>query len=270
MLFSLPIVSLKAQTLVFSDDFESGNLSKWAYCGTNGNSVTSTKSHRGTRSLKSNLEEFAPCHTPSFPGKGRKTYISFWVNWGTVYSCYNHWWRLWTSDSSQLDFHTSFTPCRSAPANLIIPFLFKGYEIAFSVPNPFWNAADDKWHRLEMLIYLNAPGAQDGMFKLWIDGQLRADSATTPPWSGNPKILRGSNTTDFQRFDIISNFDVETYNQLNGTHWAYIDDVEWWTDCPASGASCSPSTTTTTTTSTSSTTIIPILPPGPARNLRPM
>ena len=254
---SIQVAEAAAPTQLFSDDFESGNLGKWTSCFAGANSVTTEKTHSGSYSLKSNLQVFGPCEIqPSPQPTQTRIYISFWVNWGNTYGCYNHWWRLFTPDGSQLDFERNFSPCKGgATPTFNVAFLFNftsGNAPTWGILDPFWNNSDNAWHQIEMLIHLNTPGLADGLVKVWIDRILVLDSNSGAGIrAGNPKMPRDTNTTGFTKLVIVSNFDVIGQFDCNTTggvqpctdpsldYFMYIDDVEWWTDCPVSGASCS-------------------------------
>ena len=238
-----------AANTIFSDDFESGNLAAWSNCPAGSpviNQVQSTTKHAGTYALKIDIKNSAgtnynPCiNSPTPSPTASRTYVSFWVNWGNTYSCYNHWWRMFFANGAQLDFAKGFRPCRFAGTSydLSVEFLESNPDggsamAGWILKDPFVNLATSTplvngdsgsqifapviltgWHRLEMLILFNTPGVSDGTVKTWFDGvaYIDTDNAPTPfedeASFGIPKRPRGSYTFVPVDLQIMTNSDI--------------------------------------------------------------
>ena len=91
----------------------------------------------------------------------------------------------------------------------------------------------NQWSRLELLLTLNDVGQFNGSTKIWLNGVSVLD-ATGDQYR--------TNNTLFTLFAATSNFD----GPFTGDpHYWYLDDITVWNDCPATGASCSPTQTIT-------------------------
>jgi len=90
------------------------------------------------------------------------------------------------------------------------------------------NIQKDEWYTIRQYVKLNTPGSNNGILKMWIDGQLLMDLddiAFRLPGKGNVKInalvghtYRGGNATDPVWWSPT-------------TDYAYFDDFKVWTNC---------------------------------------
>ena len=239
-----------AANTIFSDGFESGNTSAWSSCPHNVgtppmNLVQSVTVRTGTFALRSNWksDQYNPCtHSPLPAPTSTRHYVSFWVNWGSQYSCRAHWWRMGLAGGGYFDYNHDFAPCRFAGQTYSdIPHFSSGVSdlVTWVLKDPFVNLATSTplangdagsqtfvpvilsgWHRVEMLLYLNTPGVSDGTVKVWVNGiyAVNSDSSELQPYSvpispgvpyitGDPKQPRGGSSGNVVDLLIMTNLE---------------------------------------------------------------
>jgi len=217
VLLSRPALSA---TPLFADGFESGTSSAWSECD---NTIVASPVHSGTFGMRYNGQNQYLCIRSGVSGVGTTVYISFWNRWPTVTSGgWNHMWRLWTSGGAQMDCEWN----RANGSSFQCAFLSFGNDFAITGGDPYTpHYGSGQWFRTELLITLNTPRQSNGTFKYWVNGVV---------WKNlTGQNLRGNSSAVFNEIYAISNFDASS------PVLAYLDDVEWWTGCPPSGASCS-------------------------------
>ncbi|MCI0560694.1 MAG: polysaccharide lyase [Nitrososphaera sp.] len=206
---------------ILSEDFESGNFSKWTFCD---DQIQTSVVHSGTRAHKFLLGGL--CHK-TFAQTTREVYVSFWwhfptnFNWAPGTSG-KHFWRLGLQGNEQYD----TTSAGYGDMNMDI---FLGGTKIFHPAAPLKTGS---WFKLEFYTRLNDPGVANGEAKVWVDGVLQLNQS-------NVNLTATTNNID--QFLLTTNYD----NCTGTCHW-YMDDVEVWNGCP-SGSSCKAGSTPSST-----------------------
>lgn len=205
---------------IFSDDFESGNFSKWVSCL---DKITTTQVHSGARSL----------HYDGWPGcagflskETREAYFKVWwfmpTVFPTVFAGGRHYWRLTNGNSANYQIQQIDT---GGQGN--IGGLSNWFEdvFFFGVHGPaFRNSATlpvGRWFKFEYYVRFNDPGVANGERVIWVDGVKTSDIKNVNLNVDKPLNMLLLTTN---------------YDNCSGCGW-YMDDVEVWDGCPA-GAPC--------------------------------
>jgi hypothetical protein len=209
---------------IFSDDFESGNLSKWAQ---QGDQVTNAQVHSGTKAL---FYDGWPGTYGILSQLTREVYLSFWwyipVGFKGEWASGRHFWRFSLQGPEQID-----TQAQNAPNGFsLIYFLNGGGGGGGSVFYPnVTQLPTGRWFKLEFYSRLNDPGVANGETILWIDGveKLRRSN-----------VNLGATSSNFDELHLTTNYASVGLcpNNNENCNW-YMDDVQVWNGCP-SGSSC--------------------------------
>ncbi|MCI0565385.1 MAG: polysaccharide lyase [Nitrososphaera sp.] len=213
---------------IFSDDFESGNFSKWTDCGNN--AIETGIVHAGTKSMRYTHQG---CYK-NLSQSSREVYYKFYwyfptgFTWNLSSTGGKHFWRIAYSTGS----NSLFTNQIDSGATQGIA---NSFGMAFFPGNGgpgFNNIAplpEGRWFKWEFYVRLNDPGVANGETAIWVDGveTFRRTNIDLKAQSNALNLLA----------------QVTNYDSCSGVcHW-YMDDVELWNGCP-SGTSCKAGSTT--------------------------
>ncbi len=215
-----------AATQLFTDDFETGDFSKWYACGPR-NEISTSQVHSGTYSLHyANVIQSGECAV--FFSPSREIYYTYYWYFPTGinfnFAPGKHFWRFGCGDES------NYGSCGSIDTGPDPDFLpigsmdivyFLGPEVVF------WNANTlpiGRWFKYEFYTRLNDPGVANGEAKVWIDGVLYLNETSV-------NLNATSNDLNILRF-------TTNYDNCTGVCDWHMDDVEVWDGCPP-GSPCS-------------------------------
>jgi hypothetical protein len=238
LLFSITTASHAAE-LLLSDDFESGNLSKWAESS---DSITQQVVHAGKYALKYNGW---PGTWGNLSKPSTDVYLSMWIFYPQGFDWQNkpgrHYWRLNYGDSSKPNVYS---------LDVTTAAEYRGYQFDFFLGNgeQIFTTAENvlpqgKWFQMEFHIKLNDKGQSNGLLEMWVDKQ---PVLLGKGW--DPQTLTRIEGIDFkwkQAFNnlmLTTNYDGCSSSRTECT-W-YIDDVQVWDGCPP-GSACGLKTTPT-------------------------
>jgi len=213
-----------ASTLLFSDGFESGNISNWTY-GSAGVSASTDYANTGSYSGKIDFEDARNqmLFKVVSPQPQTAIYIKFylrvadtWANdLGVKYA------RL-RSDVQEIQLELWFTDTTwTMDGNC---FEDPGDNFFHDLAN--WDASgliDSSWHKIEIYVYYNSIGSSNGIHKIWVDETLREDRSD--------RMFIDASCADarYDRIYLPSNM-----NELGDRtgYILYYDDVEIWDGMP--------------------------------------
>ena len=244
-LFGFPS-NVNAATLLFSDGFESGKLSKWSYSA---DKISDAQVHSGTKAL----------HYDGWPGTEvkisptREVFLKLWwyfpPNFSGGWAPGRHFWRFRTGvGQSQID-----TQAQAKPNGFSIAYLAMGSSDAGWYPNAA-QLPKGRWFKLEFYSRLNSPGVANGETALWIDEVQKFR---------DQNVTLTNNDNGFNLFQLTTNYNDKSCPSDLVCDW-YMDDVEVWNGCPPSSP-CGGRSTTELSTESSTEPPVKIDPPS---NLR--
>lgn len=231
---------LNAQTLLLSENFESGNLNTWMDCT---NQITTEHVHSGKYADK--YMGYPGC-TKYLSKDATEVYMKMWFYfpvgflWNTASLGGRHFWRLTNAQGSSWQFRQvdSEAPQGGFKACHINLFIGNGGSEYGHYRNitPF---PEGTWFSFEYHIKLNDPGKSNGLMEVWVNG---ARSDLQVGYSNNiiPRIVGADFGWDypFNMFRLNTNYDYCTSGDI--CYW-YTDDVEIWSGCPP-GSPCATAT----------------------------
>ncbi|MGH8579624.1 MAG: hypothetical protein ACREVK_05705 [Gammaproteobacteria bacterium] len=207
---------------IFSDDFESGNFSKWNECK---HQISTTQVHSGTKAM--HRVNYPLCYV-RLSQSSREIYYRFWwyfpsgFTWNTASTGGKHFWRLSYSNGSNALFTQQIdTGATQGIAN--------SFGIAFfpEVGGPVFNNSaplpEGRWFKWEFYVRLNDPGSSNGETAIWVDGAKKFHRT-------NVNLKATSNALNLLA-------QATNYDFCSGVCDYYVDDIEVWNGCP-SGSSC--------------------------------
>lgn len=218
VIFSIPsptlaIASNQNPTIIFSEDFESGNFSKWAECY---DQITTQQVRMGTHALH---YDGGPGCSGYFSKATREAYLSFWwyfpTGFSTGFAPGRHFWRMTYGTKAHYQIQQIDTQAGGPGNGFDLVFLLNGdgpaYFSAATLPV-------GRWFKFDFYVRLNDPGVANGETAVWIDG-----------------------VETFRRTNVYLNADKDltmlllttNYSNCSGTcHW-YVDEVKVWNGCPS-------------------------------------
>jgi hypothetical protein len=244
---STPTVAC-AQTRLFFADFESGTLASLFTLNVSAaNSISTTQSHSPTHSVLYNPSgRDTSGALATYVSATDRFYFSFWwflsPNFTNQTAGGQHGFRFGVptgpgDEFGVLQLDTVIQAGATGPAFSIDILGTSGAEAGLDSLSRYHNLFDiprGRWFRFEMLVVMNNPGGvNNGTLTVWLDG-VRVFNSTTV-------LYRESTSSLWQTLVLNSNYDTATA----GDYW-YQDDVQVWTGCPTTGASCSSSGATLT------------------------
>ena len=226
---------------VFSDDFESGNLSKWSTDGTHSrctlvqSALDGGTVHGGTHMMQCNWNGTVAWKDPnaystmvlpqSAWNYSSEFFIRLWVRYD---SDVNHTdggklLRLDPNDNLESFYIGAQMNSGGGPA-----FIF--WELISGAPGPeFWGSGtplgDQRWHKVE--IYMKASASADGILRVWIDGSLKQQATNIVTVAAGHK---------WGPLYLMSNWSNNPGWEHGASNHVYWDDIEVYTDA-GSGAS---------------------------------
>lgn len=219
---------------LLSDDFESGNFSKWDETNMK---ITSAVVHTGTKAA---LYVDAPGATRKYftTSPFREVYFRFWWYMPTGFDGGHaggkHFWRMGMQGTDQID-----TQAQAEPNGFsIIHFTSAGHKFFQNITQ----LPTGRWFLFEFHSRLNDPGVANGEAKVWIDGVQMLNATNV-----DLKATRNS----FDEFMLTTNYDICS----RVCNW-YMDDVELWNGCP-SGSSCKAGSTPVSLAPPSNLEVVP-------------
>jgi hypothetical protein len=211
-----------AAGLVFSDGFEDGTTSKWQKAGQRNlclvveRSIDGISPHTGKFMLECNWNGLVPWNDPaafstvilpSWPYRS-EFLIRVWIRFESDVTPHNgsKILRLYPNDG-KMD-ALSIQPSMGSPRR---PIQFAWTLNHKRMPS-FWGdghtIGDGKWHRIEIYVKENQPGASDGVVRVWMDTSLLQELVNvvsiapsdrwgalvlTSNWTNNPGWDHGAN-----------------------------------------------------------------------------
>jgi hypothetical protein len=229
LLKAIPVQA--APIILFQDDFETGNFSKWNETEPGMDSIISTGCAQGTY-----------CHKRVFPSDAydamwaytsqqfSQAYISYYQKLSSNFTFGyqvppnpaggDHFWRLITPGSvGQMDIGWE--------TNMDFNFYMNSdVEYRYVVPQSKFKLG--QWQHVEFFIKLNTQpevdNASDGILKMWIDGELVLNR-TDAYMQGTPFNL------NFNQFSV-TNYNPNGPGEETGVYWIF-DDINILSDMPS-------------------------------------
>lgn len=209
-------VSAQAATLMFSDDFEDGNLSGWS--ASPANSASQEQAHSGSWALKYDSRGNTNGNMRhTFSGRQR-IYVRYWWLPTSEFTCGSggHYLRI-THQFQDRQLDSQCTGSRS--------FEFVGFYGTTVYPaGSIRNININQWNLVELFFELNDVGQSNGRLTAWLNGVEQFDKTNTR-WRNNS--------------DPISEFHINSNFNPSQEIW-YFDDVEIWDDLPDRAAPLPP------------------------------
>ncbi|MCI0563476.1 MAG: polysaccharide lyase [Nitrososphaera sp.] len=204
-------------TIIFQDNFETGNLSKWgAGCS---DRITTQTVHSGTYAFQ--YDGWPGCGQ-FFPQSTREAYLSFWwyfpPGFPGGFAPGRHFWRLTYGTAGQSQIQQIDTQAAGTPNGMDVVFLLNGNGPLINGPQ----LPIGRWFKFDFYVRLNDIGAANGETAMWIDG-VQAFRRTNVNLNADQNLNMLLITTN--------------YGGCGATCW-FVDDVKVWNGCPA-GESCS-------------------------------
>ena len=201
--------SLQAAELLFSDDFEDGNVSGWS--ASPANTASQERAFRGSWGLKYNSGGNTNGNMRRIIAGEQQVYVRFQWFPTSTFRCGAgaHFWRI-THDfqSRQLD-----TQCTGSNSLEFVGFF--GADV-YPVGPSMRDIKINEWNLIEIFFKLNDVGQANGELKAWVNG-VQHINRTNTTW-------RNSN-------DPISEVHINSNYNPAAVIW-YFDDVEIWDDLP--------------------------------------
>jgi hypothetical protein len=146
--------------------------------------------------------------------------------------------RLWIRYASDVDHTAGGKLLRMYPPSGLDSFylaaqmeqsgtpLFSYWELINGQPGPeFWGDSspmgDTHWHKIEIYVKHNTPGATDGTVKVWLDGSLKQQGAN---------IVSVAPGDHWYPLYLMSNWSSNPGWEHDAANHTYWDDVEVYTD----------------------------------------
>jgi len=226
-----------AAGLVFSDGFEDGTTNKWLPGGSRDHCIPVTTSvdnvnpHSGKFMAECNWNGTVPWNDPAaFSGLVLQSWpytseflIRLWVRLANDVDHVNQAKILRLFPNSGKTDQLYMEAAMAEP----IPYLFLNWTLDGTQMPSHWGdgtpIGDGNWHKIEIYVKQNSPGATDGIVRVWKDGRLQqqfTNVATITP------------TDRWGALFVMSNWSAGTRDASNHVYW---DDFEIYSDA-ASGA----------------------------------
>jgi hypothetical protein len=230
----------RAAGRVFSDDFESGNLSKWSADGARSmctvvqSALDGGTVHGGTHMMQCNWNGIVPWDDPN-------AYTSVVLPQSAWNYSSEFFIRLWLRYDRDVSHTDGGKVLRLYPDDHLDGFFMGARMNAGGVAllswdhingaqGPvFWGSGaplgDQRWHKVE--IYVNASTSANGILRIWIDGSLKQEAT---------HIVSVSAGHQWGPLYLMSNWSNNPGWEHGASNHVYWDDIEVYTDA-GSGAS---------------------------------